>query len=526
MLFRRFSFSSIISNGASNSNYCTAIAVCSNSKNWIASNHLYKRHPRLQRLEACRNSPWLFFPMLAYTIISGLIKNSFVASRVLHLCCSLSPPASSSAAMIFNQLQRPNLFSWNTMIKSFAESENHCPSIAISLYLQMLYYGFLPDKYTYPVVLMACRSPSTSFTGRLIHTHSLVLGLTEDSFVQTALVNMYLRMGDSVSAQLVFDRMNGRDVVSWTGLISGLVDCGEPEQALEVFKALRKDPFIKPTVPTMISAVAAAADLGALNQTSALHGLLEKTGLMGDTFVGNSLINSYAKCGAIVAFSRIFHVMKDRDLLSWTAVISGLSANGMSREALVEFASMISHGVFPDEVTFVAVLSACSHAGLVKEGLENFEMMQGKYSLVPGLKHYGCMVDLFSRAGLLHRAFELVSAMPMKPSLAVLGALLSACRASGEVKLAETVGRMIFALGVDVGGGPIMLSGMYASEGRWEEAAVVRKMVGEEDVGRHASESWIEVEGVIYRFMVQDGTKPGLREIASALDGFAKDGCC
>ncbi|CAA6668365.1 unnamed protein product [Spirodela intermedia] len=486
--------------------FSAAAADCQN-ENWISGNSLYKRHPHLQRLEACDNSPWQLFPVLTYIIVSGLFQNPFVASRVLHICCNGDPPDLNFATVVFRQIRRPNLFSWNTIIKGFAESEDR-RSIAFSFYRQMLDRGILPDKHTFPFLLTGCRPPSTAKSGKFLHAHCVVLGFSMDTFVQTALVNMYLGCGHKTDARHLFDKMTSRDIVSWTCLISGLIAGGHHEEALEVFKALRSDEgqsAVKPTVATMVSAMAASAFLGALDHTRALHGNLEKTGYMADTFIGNSLINGYAKCGSIGSSSKIFQQMKDRDLLSWTAIISGFAANGMAQEALGAFAGMRAAGIVPDPVAFLAVLSACSHAGLVDEGVENFELMQRSYKLSPGLKHYGCMVDLFARAGLLRRACD-------------------ACRAKGELELAEAVAGVIVSSGESAGGAGVLLSNMYADESRWQEASLVRKKVTGGGLRKPPGHSWIEVEGVVYRFMVENGSDPHLKEIISALDAFAKDG--
>ena len=448
-----------------------------------------------------------------------------MASRILHFCSIQSPPDVSFAALVFRQIKNPNIFSWNTIIKKFAESEAHSPLEAFYLYLEMLRRGIIPDKHTYPFILMACRSPSSFVSGKLLHSHCIILGFSGDIFVCTALMRMYLRCGNSTSAWVLFNEMPSRDVVSWTALISTLVENGDSEEALLVFKSMRShDSTIYLVVPTILSATTACANLGSLNQTCALHALVEKTGFAENSFIENSLINCYSKCGLVVSASKIFHLMKAKDVLSWTSIISGFATNGMAPEALRAFVGMISAGVSPDQVTFLAVLSACSHSGMIEEGKESFELMRNIYKLSPWQKHFGCMVDLFARAGQLNCAWDLVCEMPLKPSYAVFGALLSACRAGRELGIAELVTGEMLSSGERAGGTDAMLAGMYADECRWEEALMVRKVGREGRERRHSGQSWIEVEGVVYRFQVKDGTEPYLNEIVSALDGFVKDG--
>ncbi|KAL5991122.1 hypothetical protein ACLOJK_012028 [Asimina triloba] len=120
-------------------------------------------------------------------------------------------------------------------------------------------------------------------------------------------------------------------------------------------------------------------------------------------------------------------------------MITGLAIHGCSKEALEFFYQMESSKEKPNETTFLAALSACAHGGFVEEGLELFAKMEGKYGLVPGIKHYGCLVDLLGRAGRLNEAYHLIKMMPMKPSDGVWGALLGACQIHANMEMAERV---------------------------------------------------------------------------------------
>lgn len=99
--------------------------------------------------------------------------------------------------------------------------------------------------------------------------------------------------------------------------------------------------------------------------------------------------------------------------------------------------------VVPDAITLVAVLSACAHCGLVEEGLSIFESMSSNYQIDPDLRHYGCIVDLLGRAGMVERAYDIIENMPMEPNLAVLGSLLSGCRLHNNLELGKAVLRKI-----------------------------------------------------------------------------------
>lgn len=386
----------------------------------------------------------------------------------------------------------------------------------------MLQRRTLPDKHTFPFLLKACRSSRDLYLGKLVHAHSVVLALDADPFVQTAVVRMYLSCGCLSEARKMFDGMPHKDVVAWTAMISGLVDQGCHWEALEVINEMRFSGLdVSPNVATMVSTMLACTNLGSLVHAKSLHAYVEKVGLEGDVFIRNSLIDMYAKCGSIIHAVQVFNRMSERDLHSWTALITGLASHGFGKEALDAFSQMQRMNVVPDSTTFVAVLSACSHAGLAVEGLEIFDSMERIHGVVPELKHYGCMVDLLSRAGLLDCAYELVSNMPMEPNLAILGALLSACRIHDDLEIGELVSKKIDSICRYKGGVHVLLSNIYANKQQWNEVASIREMTGR-DASKPPGWSWIEVRGVIHEFLVEDRSHPYYEEMHSVLHGLGK----
>ncbi|CAN6708593.1 unnamed protein product [Malus baccata var. baccata] len=111
----------------------------------------------------------------------------------------------------------------------------------------------------------------------------------------------------------------------------------------------------------------------------------------------------------------------------------------MSRKSLVTWNSMISacanHGNADDAfglVTFLALLVAYTHKGLVDEGLRLFERIQTDYRIKARIEHYGCMVDMLGKAGRLEEAYRLISNMPIPGNDVVWGTLLAASRAYGD----------------------------------------------------------------------------------------------
>lgn len=191
----------------------------------------------------------------------------------------------------------------------------------------------------------------------------------------------------------------------------------------------------------------------------------------------------YAKCGAVEEAYRTFSKMNDRNIVTWNTMILGLAAHGHTNEALTLFSKMLDEKLeSPNDVTFLGVLCACSHGGMVEEGRKYFNNMSKDYHIHPNIKHYGCMVDILGRAGLVQEAYELVRSMPMKCNAIVWRTLLAACRVHGSVELGEQVRRHLLELEPDHSSDYVLLANMFASAGQWNDAARVRRSMRDRGV--------------------------------------------
>ncbi len=110
--------------------------------------------------------------------------------------------------------------------------------------------------------------------------------------------------------------------------------------------------------------------------------------------------------------------------------------------------------------------------------------MKENYGIEPGIEHYGCLVELFARSGRLAEAEEVVDKMPMKPSRSIWGSILGACRAHGNMELAERALTELLKLEPDEPGGYILLSNIYATSGRWSCSDKIREHMERRGVKR------------------------------------------
>lgn len=300
--------------------------------------------------------------------------------------------------------------------------------------------------------------------------------------------------------------------------MSGLVKTGRPRDALDLFHAFLREKAADADEITVVSTLAACSDLGALDAARWMHEYVEKEGFEMSVYVGTALVDAYAKCGGIEMARKVFDEMKERNVMSWTAMIRGLAMFGHGDEAVVLFGEMVGVGVRPDDVTFVGVLSACCHSGMVEEGRRVFRDMSLVFKIVPKLEHYGCMVDMLCRAGLLDEALDLISEMPMKADAALWGSLLSACRKNpSNLELAEYVAGRLMEIEPDNESALVLLSNIYAYHNRWDDVGRLRTWMKDRGIEKTPGCSSVEVNGALHEFIVGDKSHPQIDKVSSML---------
>ncbi|KAJ4953937.1 hypothetical protein NE237_030769 [Protea cynaroides] len=317
------------------------------------------------------------------------------------------------------------------------------------------------------------------------------------------MIDGYMRNGMVEDAVDVFNQMPQRDKISWTALIGGFVRKGLFEEALEQFREMQLD-GIQPDYVTILCVLSACANLGALGVGLWVHRYVLQKDFGENIRLSNSLIDMYSRCGCIEFARQEFEKMPTRSLVSWNSIIVGFAVNGHSEDALQHFEMMQREGFKPDGVSLTGAITACSHAGLIDEGLQFYDTMKKIHRITPRIEHYGCMVDLLSRAGRLEDALHIIESMPMKPNEVVLGSLLAACRTHGDVKLAERLTDYLVKLESGCDSNYVLLSNIYAAAGRWDGVGKVRNTMKALGIKKKPGFSAVEIDCNIHEFVAGD----------------------
>lgn len=330
------------------------------------------------------------------------------------------------------------------------------------------------------------------------------------------MIDGFVKSNNMNSARRIFDEMPDRNVVSWNSLMGGYVRNELPQEALKIFIDLQISGVV-PDESTMVSVVSAISDLGLLSMGRRVHGYIIRQKISLEGALGTALINMYTKCGDIGGAYHVFLNISGKNVGHWTSIIGGLAAHGLVEAALRLFSEMLTSGVEANHVTFIGVLSACCHGGLVNEGIEYFNLMRS-LGIRPTVQHYGCLVDLLGRSGLLEEALELVGNIPIQSGLVIWGTLLAACQNHGNIEIAEIVAWKLIEVKPQYGSCYVLLSNLYARMGRWDDFRRTRKMMEEQGVVKFPGFSWIEVDGSVQIFVAGDRFHVRMREIYCMLD--------
>ncbi|CAH8280192.1 unnamed protein product [Arabidopsis lyrata] len=466
---------------------------------------LARRKTLISLLRNCKNNAQV--PSIHAKIIRTFHdQDAFVVFELIRVCSTLD--SIDYAYDVFRYVSNPNVYLYTAMIDGFVSSGRSADGV--SLYHRMIHSSVLPDNYVITSVLKACGLDEC----REIHSQVLKLGFGSSRSVGLKLMEIYGKSGELADAKKVFDEMPDRDQVVATVMINCYSECGCIKEALELFQDVK----IKDTVcwTAMIDGLVRNREM---NKALELFREMQVENVSPNEFtavcvlsacsdLGNALINMYSRCGDINVAKRVFKGMRDKDVISYNTMISGLAMHGASVEAINVFRDMVNRGFRPNQVTLVALLNACSHGGLLDIGLEVFNSMWRVFSVEPQIEHYGCIVDLLGRVGRLEEAYRFIENMLIEPDHIMLGALLSACKIHGNMELGEKIAKRLFESENPDSGTYVLLSHIYASSGKWKESTEIRESMRESGIEKEPGCSTIEVDNQIHEFHVGDIAHP------------------
>ncbi|KAI4369144.1 hypothetical protein MLD38_017627 [Melastoma candidum] len=512
------------------------------SENRSMNNVLRLRNQILSLLELPSNAAYVKI-IHGHMLRTNLISDPFAAKRLINFCANPTFRTSllDYSHSIFLHVRCPDLFMYNALIRGYSAGDSLERSI--ELFVSLCRDGMIPDDMSFACTMKACSRLGWFNVGCQLQGSVVKLGFEDEVHVVNAMLHMYCTFEDVESASRIFGRMKWSDVVSWTTMILGLCNAGDAgsarylfdrmpqrnlyswsvmingymksrfyERAVELFDMLRME-RVRANEAVMVGIVSSCGHLGSIEKAERAYSYLLRINLPLSLKLGTAVIDMFARCGMIEKALQVFEGLPEKDVLTWTTLISGFARHGDAEGALGYFSKMLHAGVIPVDITFTAVLSACSRSGMVEHGFKIFESMTRDYGIQPRLEHYGCMVDLFGRAGKLEQAERFVLEMPVKPNTQILGALIAACRIHRNTAIAERIGKIAIDMLPEHSGYYVLMSNIYARANKWDNVDTIRHEMREKGVIKELGYSFIEINGRIHRFTMGDRSHPEMEKI-------------
>ncbi|CAL9107979.1 unnamed protein product [Musa acuminata var. zebrina] len=309
----------------------------------------------------------------------------------------------AAAHSVFRTASNPNISTWNALI--IAHSRRGSLDQVLRLYRLLVSQGRpRPDSSTFTVTLKACAQSFDLRSGQEVIAHASDLGYSHDVFVCSSVLNMYAKCGKMDDAMRVFDEMPKKDIVSWTTMITGFVNTGNPVEAIEVYRKMQAE-GVEGDGIVMVGLLQACAAFGDMGIGQSVHGHMLRHHIETDVVVETSLVDMYAKNGFLETAHIAFEKMSSKNVVSWSALISGYAQNGFASDALWMLIKMQEFGLCPDSVALVSAILACSHIGFLKLGksIHGFIMRRFDFDHILGT----AVIDMYSKCGSLLSAREL-----------------------------------------------------------------------------------------------------------------------
>lgn len=267
--------------------------------------------------------------------------------------------------------------------------------------------GVWADAITYSELIKCCLAHRAVREGKRVHRHIFSNGYQPKTFLINTLLNMYVKFNLLEEAQILFDKMPERNVVTWTTLISAYSFAKLNDRAMKLFTFMLRE-GVMPNMYTYSSVLRACERLSDLKQ---LHSSIVKVGLESDVFVRSALIDVYSKLGELLEALGVFREMVTGDSVVWNSIIAAFAQHSDGDDALYLYKSMRRAGFLADQSTLTSVLRACTSLSLLELGRQaHVHVLKFDQDLILN----NALLDMYCKCGSLEDAKFIFNRMSEK----------------------------------------------------------------------------------------------------------------
>ncbi|MCD7466527.1 hypothetical protein HAX54_003331 [Datura stramonium] len=357
-------------------------------------------------LLGCKHSA-LISQIHAFMVSSGLFSHGNTIAQLISSYGKVGDL--ESAHKLFDKIPLRRVDSWNAII--IAYSNNEFPVEVVNIYNQMVLERVKPDSSTFTVALKACTILQDLEKGEEIWKKVVEFGYENDVFVGSSVLNLYAKCGKMDKAEAIFEKMQRRDIVCWTTMITGFVHSGKGREAVDLYQRMQREGMVGDSV-VMLGLMQASANIADIKLGSSVHGHIIRRALPMDVNMLTSLVDMYAKNGQLEIATRIFREIPCRNTVTWSALISGYAQNGFAVNALELLIEMQLLGFTPDVAALISALLACSDIGSLRLGRSIHGYVARKVIMDQVLST--ALIDMYAKCGLIYCARALYDRISFK----------------------------------------------------------------------------------------------------------------
>lgn len=264
----------------------------------------------------------------------GLSGNVYVGNALISLYGSCKRIRDS--CNMFDEMPMRTVVSWNAIMTACIE--NSKLTDGISYFSKMRECGFELDETTMVVLLSSCVEMGSLSLGRWAHFQVIGKGMVLNCQLGTALVDMYAKCGDLHSAGLVFDRMEVRNVWSWSAMILGLAQHGTAPDALRLFEIMITSTKIRPNYVTFLGVLCACSHAGRVDDGyKYFQDMQDIYGIEPMNVHYGAMVDILGRAGRLKeALNFILHMPIKPDPVLWRTLLSACTVHDKENKSAVK----------------------------------------------------------------------------------------------------------------------------------------------------------------------------------------------
>lgn len=288
--------------------------------------------------------------------------NLFLSNNLLSLYAKCYGP--EHARHFFDEMPQRDVVSWTGLLSAYSRNGRH--GEALEVFDSMVTSGENPNEFTFSSVLRSCLEAGEFEEGTRVHAYMMKLGFESNTFLLSSLIDFYAKCGCSEEAHKIFRDMDSGDTISWTTMISSLLQAQKWSLALQHYIDMICSQ-VPPNEFTFVKLLAASCYLDP-SYGKVLHAHLIMLGIRLSLILKTALVDMYSNCQRMEDATKVLHQTPEYDVTLWTSVVAGFTYNLKVKEAIAALYKMKIFGYEPNSFTYSSILKACSTVSLLELG--------------------------------------------------------------------------------------------------------------------------------------------------------------